>query len=113
MDAWTATTQMGEPVRWDGTTFWIQVEDLEMQWTPITLYLARIRCAGEGDWSMSVETPLRTLRFIDLIPDTEYEIELRAKTGTDISSPVYEVFRTDSQGEIPISDEYRRFMSPM
>ena len=77
---------------------------LEVDVTPKVTYVVRVRESGSGKWLVGVETPLTSCTFIGLKPDTEYEMELRAKNAAGESSPAVASFRTDATGAAePIS----------
>ena len=82
----TARTQPNPRIQWDGTTFLVRlpVQDgniLEAKWNPGLTYVVRVREAGTDAWSFGFETPLTHFSFIDLKPDTEYEMQVRAWGG--------------------------------
>ena len=84
MAEWTST-QSREPIVWDGEKreYTISLDgvvgtDIVVAWTPPYTYIVRIREVG-GEWSPGFETPVRGCTFTGLKPDTEYEVELRAK----------------------------------
>ena len=54
---------------------------LNASWKPGITYVVRIREAGEPDWSFGFETPITSFTFIDLKPETEYELQVRTKNA--------------------------------
>ncbi len=50
-------------------------------WKPAIVYIVRIREVGaaDRDWSFGFETPVGSFTFVDLKPDTEYEVQVRTK----------------------------------
>ena len=106
---WETRSQGSPPVTWDGNsrTFSIvlhglkgvNVDDgIEVQWSPSVTYVVRIRELGQPGWSIGVETPLQAISFVDLKPDTEYEMEVRTKNSGGESSPVMMRTRTNRDG---------------
>ncbi len=61
-------------------------------------YVIRIREAGTTDWGFSFETPIPTCTFVDLEPDIEYELQVRAKTPAGEGEPAYIKMRTNPAG---------------
>ena len=57
-------------------------------------YVIRIREAGTEQWSFGFETPFPGCTFVDLKPDTEYELQVRAKNVSGEGEPVYIRIRT-------------------
>ena len=50
-------------------------------WKPGVTYVVRIREAGAEDWSFGFETPITSFTFIDLKPDTEYELQVSKRAA--------------------------------
>ena len=91
-------------------------DDLLATWTepddggsPITVYTARIRQNGtSGDWTFAAGITTLTNRFSDLMPATEYEIQVRAtnaignsewsESGTGTSGDVADVWLREDGG---------------
>ena len=106
---WSTKRQDKPPVSWNGEskTFSILLsginglgaeDTIEAVWEPLVTYVVRIREANGGNWSFGFETPLTSCSFIDLRPDTEYEVEVRSKNSSGESAPVLIKVRTDSEG---------------
>ena len=99
------------PVVWNGNSYAICLpwppEEMRSAWlqvdvTPRVTYVVRVRESGSEEWLVGVETPLTSC--IGLKPDTEYEMELRAKNAAGEGSPAVASFRTDATGAAePIS----------
>ena len=68
-------------------------------WKPGLTYVVRIREAGAEDWSFGFETPIATFTFIDLKPDTEYEVQVRSRNATGEGPPAFFNIRTDPAGD--------------
>ncbi len=112
-EIWSTVRQDKPPVSWDGNkrTFSIVlsglkgawVEDrVEAEWTPPLTYVVSIRAADTGVWSIAFETPLTGCGFVDLEPDTEYEVEVRSKNAVGESDPVRIKVRTGSDGSLGV-----------
>ncbi len=109
---WATAHQERPPVAWDGQTNTFSIvlstvglgdgEGVEAQWTPPITYVVRIREAGTGNWSVGFETPLTGCGFVDLKPDTEYEIEVRSKKEHGESDPVSVRVHTNPEGRVGI-----------
>ena len=110
---WSTTKQNRPPVSWDGTakTFSVVLNGLkdvgakdsvEAEWKPPVTYVVRIREADSGRWSFGFETPLTSCGFVDLKPDTEYEVEVRSKNSSGESTPVLVKVRTNPEGDIAV-----------
>ena len=68
-------------------------------WEPSVTYVVRIREEGAEEWSFGFETPLATFTFIDLKPDTEYEVQVRSKNAAGEGPPAFFTIRTDPAGD--------------
>jgi hypothetical protein len=83
-------------------------EWLEADVTPQVTYVVRVRELGSKEWLVGVETPLTSCTLIGLKPDTEYEMEVRAKNAAGESAPTVARCRTDAAGAakpVSITDE--------
>ena len=67
-------------------------------WTPGMTYVVRIREAGAEEWSFGFETPITSFTFIDLKPDTEYEVQVRSRSAAGEGPPAFFNVRTDPAG---------------
>ena len=72
---------------------------LNASWKPGMTYVIRIREAGEPDWSFGFETPITSFTFVDLKPDTEYELQVRTKNAAGEGNPAFFSIRTDPTGD--------------
>ncbi len=61
---------------------------LEARWRPDITSVIRIRESGTKIWSPGFETPFNQCSFVDLRPETEYEIKLTHKNQDGESDPV-------------------------
>ena len=106
---WSTKKQSKPPVSWNerAKTFSIVLsglealgakDTLEAEWKPPFTYVVRIREANAGGWSFGFETPLTACSFVDLRPDTEYEVEVRSKNSSGESEPVLVKVRTNPAG---------------
>ena len=85
-------TQPSPRIQWDGTTWSVRLpvqEDnvVEASWKPGLTYVVRIREAGTAAWSFGFETPLTHFSFVDLKPDTEYEMQVCARNASGEGKP--------------------------
>ena len=112
----TARTQSKPRIQWDGTTWFVRlpVEDgnlLEAKWSLGLTYVVRTRQAGTEAWSFGFETPLTHFSFNDLKPDTEYEMEVRARNAAGGAEPSLIRMRTNPAGHtddvIPFPKRWR------
>ena len=110
---WVTRKQAKPPVSWNemAKTFSIvlsgleglgEKDTLEAEWKPPITYVVRIREANAGSWSFGFETPLTACGFVDLKPDTEYEVEVRSKNSSGESGPVLVRVRTDPEGGLAV-----------
>lgn len=110
---WSTRTQDKPPVSWNGETktFSIvlsglgglgDVGSLEAEWKPPVTYVVRIREANYGRWTCGFETPLTACGFVNLKPDTEYEVEVRSKNSQGESDPVLVRVRTNPEGGLSV-----------
>ena len=100
------------PVRWNGTSYdiclpWPDVPHqqwLEVVVTPQVTYVVRLRESGTDKWLVGVETPLTSCTFLQLKPNTEYEMEVRAKNADGETAPAVVTCRTGPDGAVrPLS----------
>ena len=61
-------------------------------------YVVRIREAGTEAWSFGFETPLTHISFVDLKPDTEYEVQLCPRNAAGEGKPRLLTIRTNPTG---------------
>lgn len=110
---WSTRSQKKSPVSWNGKakTFSIELsglkglgvkDTLEAEWKPPHTYVVRIREANAGSWSCGFETPLTACGFVDLRPDTEYEVEIRSRNAHGESDPVLARVRTNPEGSLAV-----------
>ena len=90
-------------IKWDGNTWFVTlpVEDgnvIEAKWSPSFTYVVRIREAGSGQWSFGFATPIPACAFVDLKPDTSYELQIRARNAAGEGEPTHLKMRTNPAG---------------
>ena len=99
----TQAPSSGPEIKWDGKTWFVTLpvehgKLLEAKWEPGLTYVIRIREAGTEDWSFGFATPIAGCTFVDLKPDTEYEVQVRAKNAAGEGEPAHLRMRTDPVG---------------
>ena len=110
---WSTRSQDKPPVSWNGETKTFSIvlsglgglgvtDTLEAEWKPPVTYVVRIREAGNGSWSCGFETPLTACGFVNLRPDTEYEVEIRSKNSQGESAPVLVRVHTNPEGGLAV-----------
>ncbi|MCY4002682.1 MAG: fibronectin type III domain-containing protein [Rhodospirillales bacterium] len=95
----------GPQIKWDGREFFVTLplengKVLDAKWNPSLTYVVRVREVGEEEWSMGFETPLTSCTVVDLKPDTEYEMQVRAKNAAGEGEPAILKARTGPKGEL-------------
>ena len=101
----TSSAGVGPEVAWNDGKWSVRlpVDDgrqvVEATWRPGTTHVVRIREAGREAWSFGFETPLASFTFVDLSPDTEYEVQVRARTASGEGEPAFLRLRTNPKGE--------------
>ena len=102
---------MNPNIKWDGKEFFVTLPVpkelpkrdavvIEAKWEPVYTYVIRIREVGTSEWSLGFETPLTGGSYVDLKPDTEYDIQIRAKNSTGEGEPAYVKTRTSPKGQM-------------
>ena len=101
------------PVVWNGDSFIICLpypddqpdrEWMEVAVKPRVTYVVRVRELGAKEWLIGIETPLTSCSFIELKPDTDYEVEVRAKNEAGESEPAVATCHTGPDSSVnPIS----------
>ena len=101
------------PVSWDGHTMTFSItlsgltevgtgDTVQAAWKPPFTYVVRIREVKSGKWSFGFETPLTACGFVDLEPNTEYEVEVRSKDSRGESNPTLMRVRTNAEGGVGV-----------
>ena len=98
--------QQNPEIKWEDNQWSIALplEDgrvLNASWKPGITYVVRIREAGgpDKDWSFGFETPIASVTFVDLKPDTEYELQVRRKNAAGEGDPAFFSIRTGPTGD--------------
>ena len=78
----------------------VQGEMIEAKWRPGMTTVVRIREAGTETWGPGFETPLNGCSFVDLQPNTEYEIQVTHKNEAGEGSPTTLRCETRSNGDV-------------
>ena len=91
-------------IKWEDNAWSIRLplEDgrqVEATWKPGATYVVRIREVGREEWSFGFQTPLASFTFIDLKPDTEYEVQVRTRTAKGEGEPSFVRLRTNPAGD--------------
>ena len=100
----TERKQSSPRVQWDGSEWMVRLpvhgrQVLEAKWKPGVIYVVRIREArSDQAWSFGFETPLTHFSFVDLKPDTEYELQVRSKSATGEGEPRLIRIHTNTAG---------------
>ena len=97
-------TQPSPRIQWDGTTWSVRLpvqegSVVEASWKPGLTYVVRIREAGTEAWSFGYETPLTHFSFVDLKPDTEYELQLCSRNAAGEGEPQIIRIKTSPTGD--------------
>lgn len=97
-------TNTNPEIKWDGKTWFVTLpvergHVIEATWEPGSTYVVRIRESGaDQPWSFGFEAPIPCCTFVDLKPDTEYELQVRAKNAVGEGAPTHIRMRTNPAG---------------
>lgn len=89
-----------DPVlKWQDDMIYVSLPDklgrtLEARWKPTVTSVVRIRESGTGAWSPGFETPFNKCSFVDLKPDTEYDVQVTHKNEIGESEPATTSIKT-------------------
>ena len=83
----------GPELRWDEGMIHVSLpkrmgRTLKARWKPGVTSVVRIRKSGTAAWTPGFETPFNTCSFVDLKPDTEYEVQVTLKNDAGEGEPV-------------------------
>ena len=86
-------------LEWDGQTISVSLPDklgrtVAAKWNPTVTSVIRIKEADADEWSPGFETPFNTCTFVDLKPNTEYELKVTHKNATGESKPAISRMKT-------------------
>lgn len=86
-------------LKWDGEEISVSLPDklgrpFEASWNPVVTSIVRIKESGGQVWSPGFETPFGGCTFVDLKPDTEYDVQVTHKNDAGESEPVISSFKT-------------------
>ena len=89
---------------WDGEMISVSLPDkvgrsLEVRWSPTVTTVMRIREAGTEAWSPGFETPFNWCSFVNLKPDTEYDVQVTNKNDLGESEPAITSMKTAPRAE--------------
>ena len=70
---------------------------LETRWKPTITSVIRIRELGTEPWGPGFETPFNSCSFVDLKPETEYEVQLTHKNDAGESAPAISTIKTQPE----------------
>ena len=91
-------------ITWDDNTWSVTLpmddgKVIEATWKPAVTYVVRIREAGAEQWSFGFATPVTSFTFVDLKPDTEYELQIRTRNASGEGPPAFIKIRTSPTGD--------------
>lgn len=86
-------------LKWDGKMISVSLptrigRTFEAKWIPQITSVVRIRESGMVAWSPGFETPFNMCSFVDLKPDTEYELQVTHKNEAGESRPTIKTIKT-------------------
>ena len=104
MDQQMSSRTESPVLKWDGQMIYVSLPDklgrtLEARWNPTVTSVVRIREAGTEVWSPGFETPFNMCSFVDLKPDTEYDVQVTHKNDAGESEPVITLIGTSPRPE--------------
>ena len=70
---------------------------LEARWKPTLTSVVRIRELGTEPWGPGFETPFNNCSFVDLKPETEYEIQVTHKNDAGEGPPAFSTVKTEPE----------------
>lgn len=100
MDQQMSSRTKNPVLKWDGEMIHVSLPDklgrtLEARWSPTITSVVRIRESGSETWSPGFETPFNKCSFVDLKPETEYDVQVTHKNVVGESEPAITTFKTD------------------
>ena len=105
MDQQMSSRTENPVLRWDGEMISVSLPDklgrvLEARWNPTVTSVVRIRESGTEAWSPGFETPFNMCSFVDLKPDTEYDVQVTHKNDVGESKPSISSMKTDPKSKV-------------
>ena len=102
MDEHMSSRTEDPKLEWDGETISVTLPDklgrvVEAKWTPTVTSVVRIREAGQSTWSPGFETPFNRCTFLDLKPDTEYQVKLTHKNAAGEGPASISTMKTNAE----------------
>ena len=94
-----------DPVlKWQDDMVYISLPDKlgrtrKARWKPTVTSVIRIRESGTEAWSPGFETPLNKCSFVDLKPNTEYDVQVTNKNDVGESEPAITSIKTGPREE--------------
>lgn len=93
MDQEMSSRTENPQLMWDGGMISVSLPDklgriMKARWNPAVTSVVRIRASGTETWSPGFETPFNQCSFVDLKPDSEYEVQVTHKNNVGESEPV-------------------------
>ena len=91
-------------LKWDGEMISVTLPDklgrtLEVRWDPTVTSVVRIKESGTEAWSPGFETPFNKCSFVDLKPNTEYDLQVTHKNDVGESEPEFTTIKTHPRTE--------------
>ena len=104
MDQQMSSRTDNPQLTWDGEMISVSLPDklgrtLEARWNPTVTSVVRIRESGTEAWSPGFETPFNKCSFVDLKPDTEYDVQVTHKNNVGESEPAITSIKTGPRAE--------------
>lgn len=102
MDRQMSSRTENPRLEWDGTMISVALPDklgrvLEAKWNPTITSVVRIRESGTREWSAGFETPFNMCSFVDLKPNTEYDVQVAHKNDAGEGEPAISTVKTNPE----------------
>ena len=100
MDEQLSNREANPKLEWKEGMIYVSLPDklgrtLEAQWAPTITSVVRVRELGTESWGPGFETPFNNCSFVDLKPDTEYEIQITHKSDEGEGPPAISTIKTE------------------
>lgn len=104
MDEQMSSRTQNPQLQWDGAMICVSLPDklgriIEAKWNPAVTSVVRIRESGTEPWGPGFETPFNMCSFVDLKPDTEYEIQVTHKNDAGEGEAAITIMKTKPERE--------------